>query len=142
MDKEKIANGLLRISEGFEILAKEFESEEKDVIRPAKIKGGGKKKEDPEESDDDLEIDLEDDGEAEEVEEDEEIEEDDESEAEESDEDERVDDEELPKLKQALNKYGKKHGTKAAVAILTKFAKTSPDVLKKDFAKLMKALKV
>lgn len=113
--------------------------------RPKKVEGASmvgsrkrgrpKKEVEPEEIEEEAENDeYEDDEEIEETTNDEEFEE--------TEDDEVVTPDEQKKIKAALREYVAKNGKNAAVAILSKFGKSSAHVLKKDKAKLLKALKV
>lgn len=135
---EASVEALKKVAEGITEFADSLEEEEKSVISAGKLKGK-KKSVEPE----DLELEEDDDeSEEEDSEEEDTEEEEDESENEEDDEDETVTDLELKNLKAALKAYSTKNGRAKAVKLLNKFGKSSQDVKRKDFAKLLKLLKV
>jgi hypothetical protein len=145
METQGVQIAFEQIGKGFMALAEAFEDDENQESIPA-AKLGGKRRGRPKKlakaasEDEDLEIDEEEDADEELEEED--ADEEDLEEDEEEDADETVTPLELKNLKAALTKYAKKNGKPKAVKILTKFAKTSKDVKRKDFAKLLKLLKV
>lgn len=157
---ESAKAAIKKIQAGFTALSDALggeDEEEKDVISPSKLrgsKGKGKKakaveeddSDETEEDDSDLEIDedadAEEDSDEEDSEDDEESDDEEDDSEDEGDEDETVNELELKNLKKALKAYSAKNGKPKAVKILNKFAKASQDVKRKDFAKLLKLLKV